>query len=182
MNKAIGLIEFKTVSAGVTATDIMVKTASVEMLFAQTVCPGKFVAIIAGSISAVKSAVEAAKNVRADEYIDSMVLGAPHQGIFPAIYGSVELDKPKALGIVETYDVAAIIVAADNAAKAADVTLFDIRLAKGMCGKSYVMFTGEVAAVSAAVENAKLSIKNGGMYLDSTVIANPDKAVFDAII
>ena len=41
MSKAIGMIEFKTVSAGITAADAMVKTADVELLEAQTVCPGK---------------------------------------------------------------------------------------------------------------------------------------------
>ena len=40
MSKAIGMIEFKTVSAGITAADAMVKTADVELLEAQTVCPG----------------------------------------------------------------------------------------------------------------------------------------------
>ena len=30
MSRAIGMIEFKTVSAGVTAADLMVKTAAVE--------------------------------------------------------------------------------------------------------------------------------------------------------
>ena len=39
MSKAIGMIEFKTVSAGITAADVMVKTADVELLEAQTVCP-----------------------------------------------------------------------------------------------------------------------------------------------
>ena len=38
MSKAIGMIEFKTVSAGITAADAMVKTADVELLEAQTVC------------------------------------------------------------------------------------------------------------------------------------------------
>ena len=47
MQKAIGMIEFKTVSAGITAADQMVKTSDVEILEAQTVCPGKYVAIIA---------------------------------------------------------------------------------------------------------------------------------------
>ena len=39
MQKAIGMIEFKTVSAGITAADQMVKTSDVEILEAQTVCP-----------------------------------------------------------------------------------------------------------------------------------------------
>ena len=42
MSKAIGMIEFKTTSTGVTAADAMVKTSEVEIVEAQTVCPGKY--------------------------------------------------------------------------------------------------------------------------------------------
>ena len=56
MGKALGMIEFKTVSAGVTAADAMVKTASVELVEAQTVCPGKYIALIKGNLSAVDAA------------------------------------------------------------------------------------------------------------------------------
>ena len=67
MQKAIGMIEFKTVSAGITAADQMVKTSDVEILEAQTVCPGKYVAIIAGDLSAVRAAVERARATRPEE-------------------------------------------------------------------------------------------------------------------
>ncbi len=54
MSKAIGMIEFKTTATGVTAADAMVKTSEVEIVEAQTVCPGKYIAIITGDLSAVK--------------------------------------------------------------------------------------------------------------------------------
>ena len=82
------MIEFKTVSAGVVATDTMVKTSQVELIQAETVCPGKYIALIAGDLSAVKAAVDRAAKTRPDELIDSFVLGNPDESIFPAIYGS----------------------------------------------------------------------------------------------
>ena len=60
MSKAIGMIEFKTTSTGVTAADAMVKTSEVEIVEAQPVCPGKYIAIITGDLSAVKAAVDTA--------------------------------------------------------------------------------------------------------------------------
>ena len=42
MSRAIGMIEFKTTPAGITAADAMVKTSEVEIVEAQTVCPGKY--------------------------------------------------------------------------------------------------------------------------------------------
>ncbi|MBQ2803039.1 MAG: BMC domain-containing protein [Lachnospiraceae bacterium] len=182
MNRAIGMIEFKTVAAGITAADQMVKTADVEILEAQTVCPGKYIAIIAGDLSAVKAAVECAEKTRPEELIDSFVLGNPDESIFPAIYGSSEVDGVRALGILETYDAASIIVAADIAAKTAIVKLIELRIAKGMCGKSYMLITGEVAACEAAIEKAKASVGEKGMYLDSSVIAHPDPQICKSII
>ena len=83
---------------------------------------------------------------------------------------------------METYDVASIIVAADLAAKTAIVDLVEVRIAKGMCGKSFFVLTGEIAAVEAAVARAKEEVAESGMFLDSTVIANPDRQICDSIL
>ena len=182
MKKAIGMVEYKTVSTGVMATDAMVKTANVDIVEAQTVCPGKYIAIISGDLSAVKAAVDAAKVTYEEQLIGSFILGNPHESIFPAIYGATEIDNMKALGILETYDAASIIVAADEAAKTAMIELIEIRVARGMCGKSYLMLTGEVAAVDAAIKRAKMAVEPNGMFLDSSVIANPDKKLCETIL
>ena len=79
MSKAIGMIEFKTTATGVTAADAMVKTSDVEIVEAQTVCPGKYIAIITGDLSAVKAAVDTAVTTYEDKCIDSFVLGNPHE-------------------------------------------------------------------------------------------------------
>ena len=182
MSKAIGMVEYKTVSAGITATDAMVKTSEVNIIEAQTVCPGKYIAIISGDLSAVKAAVDNAKALHGLHLIDSFVLGNPHESIFPAIYGAANIEDVSALGILETYDASSIIVAADEAAKTAIVDLIELRIARGMCGKSYLMLTGEVAAVEAAIERAKESIADRGMFLDSSVIAHPDAQIRNAIL
>ncbi len=182
MSKAIGMIEFKTTAAGVTAADLMVKTSEVEIVEAQTVCPGKYIAIISGDLSAVKAAVEAAVSAYEDKCIDSMVLGNPHPSIFPAIYGTTQVEKISALGILETYDVASLIEAADQAAKTAIVELIELRLAKGMCGKSYMFLTGEVSAVEASIEKASAIAAAKGMYLDHSVIPHPDKRMMDSLL
>ena len=175
MSKAIGMIEFKTTATGVTAADAMVKTSEVEIIEAQTVCPGKYIAIITGDLSAVKAAVDAAVTTYEDKCIDSFVLGNPHESIFPAIYGTTQVDEISALGILE-------IEAADQAAKTAIVDLIELRIAKGMCGKSYMMITGEVSAVEASIERAKQLVSAKGMYLDSSVIAHPDRRMIDSIL
>lgn len=182
MSKALGMIEFKTVSAGVTAADSMVKTASVELVEAQVVCPGKYIALITGDLSAVDAAVANARVQYGEQLIDSFVLGNPHEGIFPAIYGTTHVTHISSLGVLETFDAAAIIVAADVAAKTSEVELIELRIAKGMCGKSYLFLSGEVSAVEAAISRARASVSDGGMYLDSTVIAHPDEQICKSIL
>ena len=182
MSKAIGMIEFKTIATGITAADAMVKTADVELVEAQAVCPGKYIAIVSGDLSAVKAAVDAACTQYETELIDSMVLGNPHESIFPALYGAAQIEKVSALGILETYDASSIIVAADAAAKTAIVDLIEVRVAKGMCGKSFMLITGEVSAVTASIEKAKAVAGERGMYLDSSVIAHPDAKVIESIL
>ena len=182
MNKALGMVEYTTVSSGMQAADLIVKTADVEILEASTVCPGKYLVTFAGDISAVTAALEGCKKTYPARLIDSFVLGNPHEAIFPAIYGTTEVENPRALGVIETYSAASIIVAADVAAKTSLVDLIELRIAKGMCGKSYLILTGEIAAVSAAIEKAKEAVKDDGMFLDSSVIANPDPKLWEKIL
>ena len=182
MSKAIGVVEYKTVSAGVVAADAMVKTSDVDVIEAQTVCPGKYIVIITGALSAVDAAVGTARVQHGEHLISSFVLGNPHESIFPAIYGATEIEEVAALGVLETYDAASMIVAADEAAKTAIVDLIELRLARGMCGKSYMLLTGEVAAVESAIEYAKSKVADGTMFLDSSVIANPDEKMWNTII
>lgn len=182
MARAIGMIEYTTVSTGIRAADTLVKTAEVEIIEAQVVCPGKYIVIISGDLSAIQAAVDACKGQNGEKMIDSFVLGNVHEGVFPAIYATVDVENPKALGVMETFSGASAIVAADAAAKSANVTLVELRIARGMCGKSYLLLTGEVAAVTAAIENANAAAADKGMFLDSSVIANPDPKLWEKIL
>ena len=88
MGKALGMVEYKTVSTGILAADLILKTAQVNIIEAQTVCPGKYIVVFEGEISGVKACVEAASVKYPGELIDTFLLGNPHEGIFPAIYGT----------------------------------------------------------------------------------------------
>ena len=175
MNKlAIAIVEFTTISAGIKAADTMAKTADIEIVESQPVCPGKYMTVIAGLLSAVNAAVEAAKAAHGERYISGFILGNPHESLLPAFYGTSQVEKIHALGVFETYDAASAVMAADTAVKTAHVDLIEIRLAKGMCGKSYATLTGEVAAVEAAIARAAQVAAEAGMLLDHCVIPNPD--------
>ena len=180
--KAIGMVEYKTVATGIKAADLIVKTADVELIQAQTVCPGKFIILFTGDLSAIRVSVDAAQNTYPESLIDSFVLGNPHESLFKALTCTAEIDNVQALGVIETFTGASAIVAADHAAKTAEVTVFEIRVARGMCGKSYVLLTGSVAAVTEAVESSVALIKEEGLMLDYAVIPSPSKEFVKTLI
>ena len=106
MKKALGMIEFKTVASGITATDIMLKTAEVDVVQATPVCPGKYLCTIEGEISSVKAAIEAAEAYNSAMLIDKFILGNPHESVSPAIMGALEIKNKSAIGIIETFTAA----------------------------------------------------------------------------
>ncbi|GAB6170181.1 BMC domain-containing protein [Clostridium carnis] len=179
MDRALGLVEYLKVPSGMIAADKMVKTADIKVIHAATVCPGKYIVLFKGSLSSVKSAIEAGTKAFEENVIDSFLLGNPTDQIYGAISGSNEVDIKGAIGIVESYSVASIIESADTAAKTSDVKLVEVRLARGMCGKSFFIIIGELAAVDMAIENSKKILKDKGMFLDSGIIPNPDKGFID---
>ena len=79
-----------------------------------------------------------------------------------------------------TGDVAAVraaihaaVVAADAAVKAADIHLMDVRLGRGLGGKSFITMTGDVAAVRAAIHAAEGMPEVKGLLSESVVIPHP---------
>jgi len=184
-HKALAMIEFSSIAAGVTALDAITKTAEVDILAAQTICPGKYMIIFCGGISEVNASLEATR--KSPTLIDEFLLGRPHPDIFAAlnskagVYQIADSPQTSALGLLETYSGAAAIKAADTAAKTSWVTLAEIHIAHGMCGKSTVLITGDIAAVAAALDAASNEAISKSQLLDTALIPNPDKKMIKAM-
>ena len=71
---------------------------------------------------------------------------------------------------------------ADICVKAADVDLIEVRLGRGMGGKSYVIITGEVAAVEASVRAAEAGEGLEGLIASSVVIPSPHMDMIRALM
>ncbi len=170
MEPAIGLIETNSIAVGIQVGDAMAKRAPVELLEARTICPGKYMVLIGGATGPVEEALAAGRTAGEGAIVDQLFLPNVHRGIYPAIAGAVEMGHVEALGIIETISVASTIVAADAAAKAADVTLTEIRLANGLGGKSFVLLIGDVSNVEAAVEAGAGRIRGEGLLIRAVVI------------
>lgn len=179
---AIGMVEVLSIPLGVLAGDAMLKTAQVTLVTAQTVCAGKYIVIVSGDVAAVKSAVEAGVESVENTLVDKLLIPNVDERVIAAMAGACEADDVQALGIMETFSLAAAVLAADSAVKAADVELIEVRLGRGMGGKSFVLLTGEVAAVEAAIAAAEGCEDTEGMMARSVVIPSPHVDMIRALL
>jgi len=179
---SLGLIEMSSIAAGMQAADIMLKTAHVELILSRTICSGKYMTLIGGEVAAVSTAVEAAVDTVGFGVIDHFVIPNVHRDIFPAISGHTNVQLLEALGIVESFSVASLIEAADAAVKSANVKLIEVRLAMALGGKAFFTCTGEVAAVTAAVEAGAKVVSERGLLVNKVVIAQPRQELLNEMI
>lgn len=181
-NKSLAILEYRSVAIGMKAADAMLKGADVKLLTAQTVCPGKYIVILSGNVSAVTAAREKGTSPEYEQIlIDDCLLGNVDDSIIKAVYGTLEVGEVASLGIMETYSVASIISVADKIVKTTPVKLVEIRIARGMSGKSYAMFCGELAAVEASMDAAVKEIKESGLLLHTAVIPSPDPQLWSTL-
>ena len=170
---AIALIEFDSISAGIVAGDGMVKASPVEAVYGGTVHPGKYLVMVAGNTASVEIALGVGLQLGSGNVTDSVFLPDVHPDVSAAVAagaGAADLVE-EALGIVETTTVASVIDAADAGVKASSVAVSSVSLADGLGGKGYVLFSGLVADVEAAVESAVARCEPHGTLVRSDVIA-----------
>lgn len=177
MADALGMIEWRGIARAIEAVDKMLKSSPVELLIASPVCPGKFVALISGELSAVKNSVNAGLAADPQNVVDSFILGTVHKSLIPALTGTgPPPDEKGALGVIETFSTSSAVLAADAAAKAAEVNLLEVRLARGLGGKSFVLVQGDVGAVRTAVSRALEQLGDRAIF-DTTVIPSVHPAL-----
>jgi microcompartment protein CcmL/EutN len=179
---SIGLIELTSVAAGFEVCDTMLKAADVELVLARSICSGKYMVMVRGEVGAVEAAVSAGVSEARFSIVDSFVIPNLHESVFPALSGATKVETLEALGILESFSVAALIEGADAAVKAANVELIEIRLAMALGGKAFVTLTGNVAAVQAAIDAGAQIVGQKGMLVNKVVIPSPRPELLNEMI
>ena len=180
--EAIVILESNSIAKGIEAADAVLKAADTALLYAKPVCPGKYTILFYGDVAAVSASLDAGAAVIDAHLVDSVVIPRIHPQVIQAISLSTAPDGVNAVGVMEFFSVTAAVYAADAAAKAADVTLLDVRLGVGIGGKSFAVLTGEVAAVEEAVRCGMAAGQEKGLAVTSTVIPSPRKEIFDTLL
>lgn len=175
----LGVVESRSIAAGVELADGMLKVAQVELTRAGTICSGRYLIFVSGDRAAVETAVSfAADSGRA--LTGSFVISPISPQVLTALKKTSEPPENGAIAVVECRTVSSGVVAADQAVKRADVQVGRFVAGQGINGKSYFVLVGDVAAVREAALAARQSL--GGQLLDLVIIPRPEPAVVRAVI
>lgn len=91
-------------------------------------------------------------------------------------------DSIQALGIMESFSLATMVIAADAILKAANLEPLDLRLGTGLGGKSFFTFTGDVAAVEAGIDAGKSIAEEKGLLVNAEVIPSPSDRLLQSLL
>ncbi len=171
---ALGMVELTSIARGVVVADAMAKKAPIVILQSHPISPGKHIVVIGGGVAEVDESLQAGLAAAGATLVDRLFLPQAHAQLFPLVAGRPPATPPplSAVAIFETYSVAATVLAADAAAKAAEVTLLDMRLGQGLGGKGFFTMAGELEAVEASVA-AGQSVIDGGLLFGVEIIPRP---------
>lgn len=173
LDPALAMIELSSIAAGIVSGDAMVKAAPVGSIYAGTIHPGKYLILVSGDTASVEEAFETGISIGGSAVLDTVFLPNIHPVVVGAIAGgdrAAWIDG-EALGIVETETIPTVIRAADAGVKAAMVEVSAVQLGDGLGGKGYVLFSGIIGDVEAAVEAAGSWASEMGHLVESRIIA-----------
>jgi len=171
---AIAAVETSSIAQGVVTADAMVKRAEVELIESSVLSPGRYWVVVGGDVATVRSSHARGLEVAADALLDQLFIPQLHEGVLPALRGLAGPSDDDAVGVLETLSAASAIVAADAAAKAAAITLRDVRLANGIGGKGVVVLSGALPDVEAAVAAGRADAERRGLLARAVVVPRMD--------
>jgi len=183
MERAIGVIEFRSIAVGIAAVDKIVKASQVNIVDAKSICPGKYYILFSGGASEVENSYN---NVILSESERFIVDGITIKNIYPQIMAAItqtsEIKELKAIGIIETLTSPSIFYAADRAVKASDVDLVEIRIARALGGKNTCVLNGDISSVKESVMAGIEYAKEKDFLVDYQIIASPHESIYKAVL
>ena len=110
----LGVVESRSIAAGVELADAMLKAADVELARACTVCSGRYTIYVSGTKQAVEMAVNAARDSER-ALAGAFVLSRISPQVMDALKRGSAVEEGNAIGVVECRTVSSGIAAADSA-------------------------------------------------------------------
>lgn len=183
MRQALALLEFTGAAAGILAVDRLLKMAPVALLRCGTVHPGRYLALVGGSVAAVEEAHAAARAVGCElgALLDEVCLPDPHPQLAAAVGGARRDCAGEAVCVVEVGTSCGLLRALDAALKAVPVELLEARLADDLGGRALAVLGGRLPDVQEALDLARASRGPAAEWLGGTLLPRLDDTLRDVL-
>jgi len=178
----VGFLEYISIGKGIEAADLISKNTAVNIILSAPNCPGRYQILFTGDVGAVKEAVKLAESAADFHFLDSLVIPRMDGKVISALYSPDSSDIGDSIGIFETMTMTATLLAADIMVKTSDVSIMELRLGKGLAGKSYVIVTGPVQNVRSSMDAALEDVKEKGVVISSVVIPSINKELIKHLV
>lgn len=179
MRQALALLEFTSVAAGVLAVDRLLKRSPVAQLKCGTVEPGRYLALIRGTVAAVEEAH--AEGVRTGTeggtLADDVCLADPHPALLERLFAASREPAGEALGVLEIATSPALLRALDAVLKAVPVGLAELRLADDLGGRAVAVLDGTLPDVQEGLDLATRSLGECGRLLGASLLPRLDETL-----
>ena len=179
---AIVVLEYSSIIKGLAIVDIVTKKAQIKVLWAEPISHGKFILLFEGGVGEVQEAYEAALEMSGESLVEDVFIPQVTSTLGPALGGeALSPINEAAVGMLESTSIAAAVEAADQVLKTAQLALNRFRLGKGIGGKSYFIFSGELEDVQAGLEVGQETLEARGALIGSELIARPNAEFLEVL-
>ncbi len=175
MSRALALLEYDSVAEGVLAVDRMLKRSPVALLRCGSVHPGRWLALVGGTVAATEEAH--AEGLRGGRLVDEVCLADPHPLLLAAVTGTRTAPAGEALGVLEAATSPALLRALDAALKSVPVGLSELRLADDLGGRAVAFLDGLLPDVEAALDLARTALEQSGRLTAATLMPRLDESL-----
>jgi len=173
------LLEFASVSVGLLAVDRMLKKSPVALLRCGTVHPGRYLALVGGTVASTEEAF--AEGVACGKEAAAMVAGIclpdPVTKVTDALVGGRNEPTGDTLGVFEVSTSPGLLGLVDRILKSVPVNLVEIRLADDLGGRALAIIDGDLTDVQEAAAMAPACLKECSELLHSAVISRLDETL-----
>ncbi len=173
MTEIIVMLEFKTVCSGMVAINDILNGSNTDIVDSLTVCPGKYIAIVKGLENEIQKGLSQV-DLSNDDIIGHITIEHNSDKIFSAIMGCGKVQNMRSLILIETYDASSAIKASNILLENSNLELIEIKMARGMCGKSVVIATGDFSELEIKKEQVMESLKESQMLISACIIEKPN--------
>jgi len=175
MSKSLALLEYGSIAVGVLAVDRMLKKSPVALLRCGTIHPGRYLALVGGSVGATEEAHAEGTAAGTDSgvLLDEVCLADPHPSLALALVSDPAEPPGETVGVLEISTSAALLRILDHVLKAVPLALTELRLGDELGGKAVAVISGELHDVQEAITRSS-ACGGAGEVLGASILSNVD--------